>query len=156
GTTGEMRAQIRTASVSGVPSETVVDQARVLESALPSNYAWQTANFTSAGGLSTSSGMAVVFRWVADSEASDVQASTLAVSLSGAKFVQTANGGTSWSVNGLKALPIYVYGTTSTQDADTYQYNLASVRVSLRAGPDSAGGVNGAVQILNQPSVSGP
>lgn len=155
-TLGDTRVQVRTAT-SGLPTAIVVDQADLQESTLPSSYGWIDSYFTGRTNLDPSAGACVVFRWIKDTDSCDVLAKTVTLALvGGAKLVSTSNSGSSWSGNVLAAMPLYVYGVSATQDADTYTYSLTGVRVSLRTGSDAAARVVLTAPVAGQPQVAGP
>jgi hypothetical protein len=154
---GIVRVQVRTAAGNGLPSSTVLDSVELLETNLPSNFGTIDSYFTGNARLDPSSGACVVFRWVKDADACDILTRTVSLALlGGAKVVSTSNAGSSWSGNSLSSMPLVVYGVSATQDADTYTYNLNSVRITLRSGADSAARVNGAAYLFSEPQVTGP
>jgi prepilin-type N-terminal cleavage/methylation domain-containing protein len=154
---GLTRVQLRKATSGGLPTNTVLDQTTLVEASMNSNYAWIDSYFTGAARLDPSAGLCLVFRWMSNDESCDILSRTVTLALvGGSQFVSTSNSGVTWSGNVLRSMPLYVYGTCATQDADSYTYNLGSVRLQLRSDTNAAARVNSAVQLLSQPVVSGP
>ncbi len=154
---GQTDVQLRTVS-GGLPTSTIVDHVALAESGLISSYQWTQSSFTNAGGLTPGSTMCIAFQWISDTNPADLQYQTLSSALSGGTYVSTANGGSTWTTAALKGLNLVVYGTT-TAPANSTQYNLQTVDVSLRAGSGTSAAsptIMTSAPILNQPQVTGP
>ena len=154
---GEVRVQLRPASETGVPTTKVVRLSKLSEASLPSSFGWIEVPFSGANGLSPTQNYCIVFRWSRDTEACDVMYHGLSLALgTGPKYSQTTNSGSSFSLDGLRVMPMRVYGRVTTQDPPTYRYYLTGVRPTMRVGTDTSARVTSAARVLVEPEVAAP
>lgn len=150
---GQTLVQIRTADA-GLPSNTVLDQAVLLESSLGSSYQWMEFAFANAGNLDPTTTLCLVLQFAANSPSCQVQ--QLSNSATNFNSVSTDNGGSSWSASGGKTLRLQIYGTVSTANPTSYRNVLTGVRCTLRVGGDTPTAVSTAVRLLNEPEAPPP
>ena len=110
------------------------------------------------GGKTTidpSVGACVVFRWIKDADACDIQSKSVTLALlGGTQVVKTSNSGTSWTGNALSSLPLYVYGVVGTRNSDSYTYFLNNVRITLRSGADTSSRVMTNARVFASPQIT--
>jgi hypothetical protein len=135
-TLGQFKVRAMRTTSTGVPGGTTLADATVNESALTSGFGWVDVAFTGSKPNPIADKVAIQFKHVSDTEACDVEASLLTISLSGAAWITTSNSGRTWSQETLKSGSLYVWGTYLTPQTPTKRYELLSVTSRLR---DNAG-----------------
>jgi prepilin-type N-terminal cleavage/methylation domain-containing protein len=155
GGSGVTKVQLRTATPAGTPTNTILDEATMLEDNLDSNYFWVEFPFSTNAGLDPNKPYCIVLQWVSDAEAAQIQKNTLSL-LSVAKYLKGKSDGTSWTTSGLDNMCIYVYGRPMQQNAVSYNYLLQNVRLSLQTSSNQKSAVATSLKLLNAPQVTGP
>ena len=139
--------------VGGKPGPTVLDEVPMEEAGLGEAYLWQEFAFSNASGLSPTQGLTLVLAMIKkDTHLADIQYDAGG----GEDMLTTSNAGSSWTQHHHSML-YYVYGTvttTTTPDPVVREW-LDAVGITLRVGEESSARVDTAVQILNQPEVTG-
>jgi prepilin-type N-terminal cleavage/methylation domain-containing protein len=132
-------------------------------SSLTTSYAWVDATFSDVvfNNPSTTS-MVIVVKGIAANSASLQYMNALLAPLDNSVYRYTTNSGTSWqptsSLN-VNDAPYTVYGSyqrqvTTTVNVDTY--TLGSVAVNLIPNNPGSPRLDTAVEILNEPAITGP
>lgn len=150
--TGELGVSVREPEVSGIPSDAVVEEVRVLESTILSN-SWHTTYFLDAGGLLPADGCFVVFDDIGPYSAAEIVVETDASSRSD-RTVYLDSGDGSWKQESTMRVALLVYGRVSTPDLSFEPPNVTrinAVEVTASVTPASSSRVRTAVQTLNRP-----
>ncbi len=146
--TGESLVQLRTPTIVGLPSNTVLEQVPLYESTLSGSYVWREFNFSSVTGISPSDGLCVVVQWVSDGKS----ASVLGDDGSGAGLLKTGNQGLTWTIdNTNKSLVYYVYGTYTYPVPQPPIKRIRTITMALNVGETPKTRVRTAVNLLKQP-----
>ena len=151
GTTGETLVQLRPADVSSLPTDTILEQYSMYESALPSSYAWQEFSFSNVNGIPPSQGLCLVLQWVSDNYSAKIEYDNAG----GSDRLKTSDGGSSWTRSNSRSMVHYVYGKVTTGPGPNQTItrdHIGDVRVTLLAG-DSSSLLETSAQTLNTPEV---
>ena len=101
------------------------------------------------------SGATVVFKWLSDTEACDIQTQGLLGLLAAGNMVSGSAEG-NWSANTLNSVNCYIYGTYSTQNPVSYLYYLTAARATLLTSADSGATARKTIRMINELQVSAP
>lgn len=151
GTPGQIRVQVRLHN-NGLP-RAVVDEGLLLEASLPVAFATQEMSFSRANGLPVS-GACIVWQWVKDPEAGELQYETLASALAAGQRVTSTDSGASWSANTLQAVALDVYGTYTLPAGVTVK-KLRTLTITMKADSTLSGSTATTIRFPNLPQVSG-
>jgi prepilin-type N-terminal cleavage/methylation domain-containing protein len=154
---GATAVQLQPSNVSNLPSGTVLDEVQLSESSLSDTYLWREFPFSKASGIAPTQGICLVLKWISDAHSCDAHYVATGVTMPNSNLVDSSNGGTSWTARTSQSLLFYVYGTMTapTPPQTLHLYYLTGVQIKLRVGSDPNARVQTAVQILNQPEVTG-
>jgi hypothetical protein len=155
GAEGESSVQIRPVSPSNLPTATKLGVASMPESSLDGDYAWRQFSFNNAGGLSPTSGAALLVDWVSGSESCEVQGQALSLALSDANMLRSTNG-SNWTSAPLSALNCYIYGTYTTKDPVQYLHYITGVQASLLTSAETGATARNHFRLINELQVATP
>jgi hypothetical protein len=155
GNTGRAKAQIRP-DAGGSPGPQVLGEVLLLESTMDSNFAVVTASYSSVGGLTPGEGVWLVFQWVSDTQAFDIQYKSGTGVGADAPLKSSINNGATWLASANCQLPLLVYGTVNGPAAAQTQHLLTGVKCRLRVGPSARDSISQTWRVLNKPVVAGP
>ncbi len=148
--TGQTLVQLRSATGTGLPTDTVLEQKTMYESDLsPFNLTWQTFNFSNVRDLALGEGLCLVLKFSKNSPSAYV----LYDNASGANFLVSSDEGKNWSLDSGKEMAHVIFGTYTTPVPQPPIYLLRSVTLALNPGKDSASRVRTSVVALNQPQM---
>ena len=155
---GRTTVQLRPATTDYLPEIAVLEEVPMEESDLSSEYLPQEFPFSNVSDLSPTEGLCLVLQHVSDTHSGNVQFQQQGATLPTAYFLQTANGGFSWSKDSDKALLFDVYGTVTTfSEASVVDvYYLTGVHLEVRAGDNPSTAVETFIAVINRPEVTGP
>jgi hypothetical protein len=148
---GHTRVQVRPA-LGAVPQSTVLDEATVLESSLGTAYTWREVTFANATGLVPGNAACVVLQWGSDSDAGEVQYQDSNAAVANSNWVETGNGGDSFSASADRSMQVYIWGRIVSADTTKTQQLLRTIRCTLRAGNAARG--DAVITVRNQPPVT--
>ena len=155
---GLVTVQLRTADANSLPTDTVLEGFPMVESDLDTIPTWREFFVSNASGLSPDDGLCLVVRH----ESSSGNACSILHELGGGDgldsfALSTINGGSSWKSFETNSMLYGVWGTvTASSTQEVTVYYLSEINLALRAGSQASSRVETAVQLLNQPEVSGP
>jgi prepilin-type N-terminal cleavage/methylation domain-containing protein len=153
---GETRIQLRPATGSGTPTSTVLEEVRVAEATLDSNYNWRDYAMTQVFGLSPKEGLCLVLEHVSGSESCEVRYQSGGIALPDHGLLESSNEGASWLLTSDKGLHFEVKGKYTTPGGPPIEVTrryLTSVRMSLRTGSDAEASIHTGIPLLNTPEV---
>lgn len=153
-TNGVIRVVLRGVDGSQLPTNTVLGQQNIPETALGSSYAWQSVSFSDVRGLAP--GMIACFTLEHAGSGDDGQVRYRGGGVSASSLSLLRWNGSKWTRETDKSLLFYVYGTITTPgvpQTTTLNY-LKGVRVTLQPGDDSDGKIETAVEVLNMPEAN--
>ncbi|MCG3125207.1 MAG: hypothetical protein CHACPFDD_00022 [Phycisphaerae bacterium] len=154
---GSFRVQLRTLNNGDFPSDTVLEEVIVAESALGASYAWYTVSFATVTGLAPGTGLSLVIAHQSGVAACDVEYCSQNTYTAFGKFATTPVYATTWIVSHDAALNCEVWGQVWTAPASAVDvYYLNEVRVALTPVGTNASSISSGVRLLNLPTVSGP
>ena len=147
---GSFAVQVRPTN-GGLPTNQVLSEVGYSESTLGSSYTWLTVPFGNVSGLNATAPVAIVIRWIADTDACEFQATG-----SGSAIVATSthakstDGCVTWAADSSQSILYEVYGrldptargTTTATALDDMTDGLGETRsafVPLRAQPTFSG-----------------
>lgn len=144
--------QLRVPDADNKPTDTLLEEVEMLESALGGSYQWEEFSFSSVTGLSPNEGLCLVLK---HSGAGAASADIRYDNDGGSGGLRTNDGGSNWGYFSGRSLSYYVYGTYMVPGSPltvSRQY-VTGVRIALRAGDDPASRVVTAAQTLNTPEL---
>ncbi|HEV7298858.1 MAG TPA: type II secretion system protein [Tepidisphaeraceae bacterium] len=159
GNSGQFLVRVMRSAPTGVPTGTVLAETLVLEQSLSTSFEWVNVTFTDPIWLPASEQASIVVTHVSDTDACEVQASSITLSLANTAFLSTGNAAASWSVQPLRSMSLYAWGTYRTPQSPSTAHSLLSLTVTLtpEVGTGSAGGATiAAVDMVNRPEVPAP
>ncbi len=155
--TGVTKVQLCKATVGGLPSNTVLEEHLLNEQSLSSVYQWQEFTFSGVSGLLPTESLCLVLRHVSDTESCKVQYQDAGASDPNLAFLESTNGGVSWSALAGKSMLFYAYGratTAATPSGPTSSY-VRQVSLLLQAGDEASPILRTAASMHNCPEVTG-
>jgi hypothetical protein len=152
---GDTKVQLRPANGT-VPGDFVIDERSMSESSLGGSSQWVEFAFSNASGMLPGSGMCLVLAGTRSADTCDVRYQSLLAWPSNSQWVVSNNGGASWTAPEGQSMVFSVYGTVSTPNPVGYEYRLASVRCTLRSGPNTWSRSQTSIRVVNEPQVAGP
>jgi type II secretory pathway pseudopilin PulG len=154
GNKGITAVQLRLPTAGNLPGATILEEVLMYESALDPSYLWEEFSFASVSGLSPTQGLCLVLALnKKEAHLADVRYDDGA----GSGLLTTTDAGSNWNYNSGKAMLYYVYGTvtTTSQPDPLVRQWLRSVGIKLRVGSETSSRIESAVEILNEPEVTG-
>ena len=152
---GQTAVQLRLAN-GVVPGDFVIEERPIMEYDLSWYPVWRECTFSNVSGLLPGNTLCLVLTGNSSYGTCEVQVQGVSGLEAGQYYVNSANGGTSWTAWPGLNMNYYVYGTVSTPDPVSYQYLLTGVRCTLRSGPDPGARIQTSIRIVNEPQVTGP
>lgn len=154
---GLARVQIMAGDSGGRPTGSVLADANILERELPASYLWKSVRFAAPPQISAGSGACIVVKWLSDAQPLDVQYQTSLTAAADHVLVTTSNGGASWSTASTQGLLYRVYGTAIGSSRLTVPtlHTITSIRIKLRSGDNATSRVDTAIDLPNEPEVTG-
>ena len=155
---GVVRAQLREATLGGLPTSTVLEQVAMAEF-----YFWydydpvEEVEFSDVTDLSPSEGLCFVLKHAFDTCSGSIQYHKDASPALDTHLVRTTDGGSSWTAPSSQSLQIGVYGTITTvgEPEIVGVAQLRTIHVTLRAGEDPSTRIDTAFRVLNDVEVAG-
>ena len=154
---GHVWAQLREATLGGLPTGTVLEQVELLEIRFWYDYdPASQAEYSSVTDLSPSDGLCFVLEHRFNPCSGSIQYHTDASPSLDTHLVQTTDGGSSWTAPSSQCLRFSVYGTiTSVGEPEIVGIaRLKCVHIKLRAGEDTSTRIDTAVRVLNDVEVT--
>jgi len=151
GANGVVQLQLRQPDGSNLPSTTELKTNDIWENWLTTSYAWYD-NAIELSNLTPGQGLCLALK---RTEGSDTVGVYNYESNGGSGYVETLDGGGTWSGVANQSLLYYVYGTYSTAPPSktVTREHLTGVRMTLQAGDHLNSEVETAVRTLNAPQV---
>ena len=153
---GQCKVQLQLATAGGLPTGIVLEQKTLYESTL-NLFGWtlKEFDFSNVSGLSPSQKLCFVLKWVSGAEACQVLIREEDAPASSAGYMQSTDGGVSWTQYSDQSFLFWVYGTVTTVGEPQVEttYNLKTVDLTLQRSDDTQTVVDTGVQLLNGPEV---
>jgi prepilin-type N-terminal cleavage/methylation domain-containing protein len=154
--------ELRLRDTNGLPTGPVLDQFQVEEKNLDSKN-WTPIPFPqpiNAPWLPPTQGLCLLLKpFSGHDNCAVLYQATSSPAAANVAFLQTSNGGTTWTADGNLAMTqCYGYATVRVpgpvQSSTTYY--LTHTGMTLRAGPDASARIDSGINVLNEPEVTGP
>lgn len=152
--------QLRTANADRTPGATVIDELLVDEGTLDSRN-WTMIYWAPTGApwIGPTDGLCLVLKPQSQPDTCRVLYQTTAIPSGNVSFLQSSNGGTSYTVHNSQTMTeFFVDGTARTagEGPTSTKSSLRCVKIGVRAGDSSSTLVETATEILNRPEVTAP
>jgi len=148
-----IHVELRTPDINHWPTDTILEQQILHESALSWSYQWQDVSFSHVTGLAPDDDLCLVIK---QPNVSDHACRVLFED--GSDFgatgrLKTGNAGDSWEYKTDKAMKYYIYGTYSTPGADqtVIRQYVTAINLVLQAGDDISARIDTNLRMLNTP-----
>ncbi|HMO24638.1 MAG TPA: hypothetical protein PKB10_00060 [Tepidisphaeraceae bacterium] len=149
-TAGEFRVRVARTTPSGIPTGTILGEIFMRESSLTSSFAWYDVTFPNPLPVPSDSPVAIYLHHEKDSDACEIETTTLTVSLTDAGFVQTTNSGAPWTINALRSMSLQAWGTHSTPQSPLSKLRMVRVNAAITVN-DRIGAAMTSVMTANKP-----
>jgi prepilin-type N-terminal cleavage/methylation domain-containing protein len=152
---GQYSIQLQSPTAGTAPSGVVIEAKPAFESSLLEGYTQQEVLFSNVSGLSPQEGLCLVFRWIANGTACQLQSQDRNVATPNSYLAKSTDREASWSTLTDQSLLYQVYGTVTTAGEPQIEssYYLDRVDIKLRQSDAEQSIVQTGVRVFNRPEV---